>query len=74
MDDREYLEKEIRTQYKYILEDKVIFDSKKQLYARIYNSIESICYCELGGIENLELDKKEIKGLIKEIVDNFWNV
>jgi hypothetical protein len=70
MDDRGYLEKEIRIQYKYILEDKLSFDNKKQLYARIYNSIENICYCEVGGIENLELDKKEIKVLIKEMVDN----
>lgn len=71
MDDREYIENEIRSQYKYILEDGVIFDNKKQLYARIYNSIESICCCEVDGIENLTLDKKEIKTLIKKIVDNY---
>lgn len=71
MNDREYIENEIRNQYKYILEDKVIFTNKKQLYARIYNSIESICSCEVDGIENLYLDKKEIKELIKVIVDNY---
>lgn len=71
MDDREYIENEIISQYKYILEDKVTFDNKKQLYARIYNSIKSICSCEVDGIENLGLDKKEIKALIKEIVDNY---
>ena len=71
MDDKEYIKNEIISQYKYILEDKLTFDNKKQLYARIYNSIESICSCEVDGIENLDLDKKEIKELIKEIVDNY---
>ncbi|WP_300381584.1 hypothetical protein [Clostridium sp.] len=74
MNDREYLENEIRTQYKYILEDKVTFDNKKQLYARIYNSVESICHCEVGGIENLALDKREIKDLIKEVIESYYDV
>lgn len=73
MNDREYIENEIKNQYKYIIEDKVKFDDKKKLYARIYNSIESICSCEVDGIENLTLDKKEIKELIKKIVYNYKN-
>ncbi|MGG7143042.1 hypothetical protein ACQPVP_06210 [Clostridium nigeriense] len=41
MKDREYIEKEARNLYNYIVEDNEKFDSKKQLYARILNNIKN---------------------------------
>lgn len=70
MEDRNYIQKEAEILYKYIIDDKETFDNKKQIYARIYNSIKSTVTCQIGGIENLEISNSEIKAIIKNIVDN----
>lgn len=70
MEDRNYIQKEAEILYKYIIDDKETFDNKKQIYARIYNSIKSTVTCQIGGIENLEISNLEIKAIIKNIVDN----
>ncbi|MDV4150555.1 hypothetical protein R0131_06875 [Clostridium sp. AL.422] len=71
MKDREYIEKEAKMLYKYILEDNERFDNKKQLYARIFNNIKNTAECDIGGIETLDLSASEIKSIIKYIVDNY---
>ena len=71
MDDREYIEKEARILYKYILEDNEKFQNKKQLYARIFNNIRSTAECDIGGIETLDLSTSEIKEIIKSVVENY---
>ena len=71
MNSRDYIEKEAKILYKYILDDKETFDNKKQLYARIYNNIESNAKCDIGGLERLDLSKKEIKEIINEVVENY---
>ncbi|MBD7914350.1 hypothetical protein H9660_04260 [Clostridium sp. Sa3CUN1] len=70
MEDREYIEKEAKMIYRYIIQDNEKFDSKKQLYARILNSIKNTAQCDIGGIENLDLSLNEIKSIIKEIVES----
>ena len=70
MEDREYIEKEAKMIYRYIIQDNEKFDSKKQLYARILNSIKNTAQCDIGGIENLDLSLNEIKSKIKEIVES----
>lgn len=71
MNDREYIEKEARTLYKYIVEDNEKFDNNKQLYARILNNIRSTAQCDIGGIETLDLSLSEIKEIIKAVVENY---
>lgn len=71
MNDREYIEKEARTLYKYIVEDNEKFDNNKQLYARILNNIRSIAQCDIGGIETLDLSLSEIKEIIKAVIENY---
>ncbi|MDU5107642.1 hypothetical protein [Clostridium sp.] len=71
MNDRDYIEKETRILYKYILEDKEKFDNKKQLYARIYNNIKYTAKCDIGGLETLGLSTSEIKNIIKEVIENY---
>ncbi len=71
MNDRDYIEKETRILYKYILEDNEKFDNKKQLYARIYNNIKYTAKCDIGGLETLDLSKNEIKDIIKEVIENY---
>lgn len=71
MDDRDYVIKEARTLYKYILEGKERFESKKHLYARIYNNLESNSVCDCGGLDNFDLSKEEIKEIIKNEVENY---
>ena len=55
MNDRGYIEKETKLVYSYILQDNEKFDNKKQLYARIFNSIKTTAQCDIGGIETLDL-------------------
>lgn len=71
MNDREYIEKEARTLYKYIVEDNENFDNNKQLYARILNNIRSTAECDIGGIETLDLSLNEVKEIIKTVVENY---
>ncbi|TGY43621.1 hypothetical protein E5347_02065 [Clostridium sartagoforme] len=71
MNDREYIEKEARTLYKYIVEDNEKFDNNKQLYARILNNIRSTAQCDIGGIETLDLSLSEIKEIIKAVIENY---
>ena len=71
MKDREYIEKEAKMLYKYIIEGNEKFDNKKQLYARIFNNIQSTAVCDIGGLETLDLSLKEIKEIIKEVVENY---
>lgn len=71
MNDREYIEKEARTLYKYIVEDNEKFDNNKQLYARILNNIRSTAQCDIGGIETLDLSLSEIKEIIKDVIENY---
>lgn len=71
MEDRDYIIREATSLYKYILEGKEEFKSKKHLYARIYNNLESNSVCDCGGIDTLDLTKEEIKKIIKDVVDNY---
>lgn len=71
MEDREYIEKEARMLYKYIVEDNEKFENKKQLYARIFNNIKNTAECDIGGIETLDLSTNEIKEIIKSVVENY---
>lgn len=71
MNDREYIIKEVRSLYRFILGDKEKFKEKKHLYARIYNSLENILECEAYGIENISLSKEEIKDIIKEEIEKY---
>lgn len=71
MEDRDYVIKEAKTLYKYILEGGEEFKSKKHLYARIYNNLESNSICDCGGLETFELSKEEIKIIIKDVVENY---
>ncbi|MCI6693922.1 MULTISPECIES: hypothetical protein [unclassified Clostridium] len=71
MNDRDYIEKETRILYKYILEDNEQFDNKKQLYARIYNNIKYTAKCDIGGFETLDLSVSEIKDIIKNVIENY---
>lgn len=73
MKDREYIEKETKLLYGYILQDNEKFDNKKQLYARILNSIKTTAQCDIGGIETLNLSLSEIKEIIKSVVENYKN-
>lgn len=70
MKDREYIEKEIKLIYEYIVQDNEKFDNKKQLYARILNSLKSTSECDIGGIETLDLSLTEIKDVIKKVVES----
>ncbi|VYT99464.1 hypothetical protein [Clostridium tertium] len=74
MNDREYIEREARILYKYIVEDNEKFDNNKQLYARILNNIRSTAECDIGGIETLDLSLSEIKEIIKDIVENYKEI
>lgn len=70
MKDREYIRQEAETLYNYILDDEEKFDNMKHVYARIFNSIEGIVECQVGGIDNLEISVKDIKDIIKDVVEN----
>lgn len=70
MKDREYIEKEIKLIYEYIVQDNEKFDNKKQLYARILNNLKSTSECDIGGIETLDLSLTEIKDIIKKVVES----
>lgn len=69
MNDRDYIIKEVDILYKYIIDDNEKFDNKKQIYARIYNSINGSITCQIGGMGQLEIDTSEVKAIIKDIVD-----
>lgn len=71
MNDKDYIEKEARLIYGYIIQDNEKFDNKKQLYARILNSIKTTSQCDIGGIETLNLSLSEIKEIIKNVVENY---
>lgn len=70
MNDKDYIRKEAEILYKYIIEDREKFDTKKHIYARIYNSIKGSISCQIGNIEQLEISIGEIKDIIKDVVDN----
>lgn len=69
MNDRDYIIKEVDILYKYIIDDNEKFDNKKQIYARIYNSINGSITCQIGGMGQLEIDTSEVKAIIKDIID-----
>lgn len=71
MNDRDYIEKETKLVYGYILQDNERFDNKKQLYARIFNSIKTTARCDIGGLETLDLSLIEIKEIVKNVVENY---
>ncbi|MCR1950371.1 MULTISPECIES: hypothetical protein [unclassified Clostridium] len=71
MNDRDYIEKETKLIYGYILQDNEQFDNKKQLYARIFNNIKTTARCDIGGLETLDLSLSEIKEIIKDVVENY---
>lgn len=71
MNNKEYIIKEVRILYRYILEDKEEFKSKKHLYARIYNNLERNSMCDCGGLDTLGFTKEEIKQMIKEEIENY---
>ena len=70
MKDREYIRQEAETLYNYILDDEEKFDNMKHVYARIFNSIEGIAECQVGGIDNLEISVEDIKDIIKDVVES----
>lgn len=70
MKDRDYIRQEAETLYNYILDDEEKFDNMKHVYARIFNSIEGIVECQVGGIDNLEISVKDIKDIIKDVVES----
>lgn len=69
MDDKNYIRKEAEILYNYIIDDEEKFDNKKQVYARIYNSIKGSVSCQIGGMEFLEISIDEVKAIIKDVVD-----
>lgn len=69
-EDIDYVRKEAETLYNSMFSDEEVLDSKKQVYAMIFNNIKMIFGCQIGGIENLELTKEEIKEIIKDVVNN----
>lgn len=69
-EDIDYVRKEAETLYDSMFSDEEVLDSKKQVYAMIFNNIKMIFGCQIGGIENLELTKEEIKEIIKDVVNN----
>lgn len=69
-EDIEYVRREAETLYESMFSDNEVLDSKKQVYAMIFNNIKMIFGCQIGGIENLELTKEEIKEIIKDVVNN----
>ncbi|MBS6502484.1 MAG: hypothetical protein KH415_12825 [Clostridium sp.] len=71
MNDRDYIEKETKLVYGYILQDNERFDNKKQLYARIFNSIKTTARCDIGGLETLDLSLIKIKEIVKNVVENY---
>ncbi|WP_460292493.1 hypothetical protein [Clostridium tertium] len=71
MNDRDYIEKETKLVYGYILQDNERFDNKKQLYARIFNSIKTTARCDIGGLETLDLSLIEIEEIVKNVVENY---
>ena len=69
-EDIDYVRKEAETLYNSMFSDEEVLDSKKQVYAMIFNNIKMIFGCQIGGIENLELTKEEIKEIIKDVVNS----
>lgn len=68
--DVEYVKKEAEILYDSMFKEDEVFEKKKYVYAMIFNSICGIFECQIGGIQNLELSKDEIKEIIKDFVDN----
>lgn len=69
MDDREYIQKEIEVLYQYLIDDGETFKKSKQIYYRLFKSIEGSVTCEIGGLDQLDLSTQEIKEMIQSYVD-----
>ncbi len=69
MDDRQYIQKEIEMLYQYMIDDGETFKKSKQIYNRLFKSIEGSITCEIGGLHELELSTQDIKDMIQTYVD-----
>lgn len=69
MDDRQYIQKEIEMLYQYMIDDGETFKKSKQIYNRLFKSIEGSVTCEIGGLHELELSTQDIKDMIQTYVD-----
>lgn len=69
MDAREYIQKEIEVLYQYLIDDGETFKKSKQIYHRLFKSIEGSVTCEIGGLDQLDLSTQEIKEMIQSYVD-----
>lgn len=69
MNDRLYIQKEAELLYQYMVEDGETFKKPKQIYHRIFKSIESSVTCEYGGLNQLDLSDQEVKDIIQKVVD-----
>lgn len=69
MDDRQYIQKEIELLYQYMVEDGETFKKPKQIYNRLFKSIEGSVACEMGGLHELDLSTQEIKDMIQKYID-----
>ncbi len=69
MNDRMYIQKEAELLYRYMVEDSETFKKPKQVYHRIFKSIESSVACEYGGLNQLDLSEQEVKDIIQKVVD-----
>ncbi|MGL5067696.1 MAG: hypothetical protein ACRC6T_07690 [Sarcina sp.] len=68
--DMEYVRSEAKTLYDSMFMDNEVVETRKHVYAMIYNNMEMIFGCQIGGFEELEVTKSEIKEIIKDVVDN----
>ncbi|WP_297519038.1 hypothetical protein [uncultured Clostridium sp.] len=67
--DIKYVRNEAKTLYDSMFSDDEVVEAKKHVYAMIYNNMEMIFGCQIGGFSELEITKTEIKSIIKEVVD-----
>lgn len=67
--DIKYVRNEAKTLYDSMFMDNEVVETRKHVYAMIYNNMEMIFGCQIGGFEELELTKGEIKEIIKNVVD-----
>ncbi|MGL4760176.1 MAG: hypothetical protein ACRCWG_01845 [Sarcina sp.] len=67
--DMEYVRSEAKTLYDSMFMDNEVVETRRHVYAMIYNNMEMIFGCQIGGFEELEVTKSEIKEIIKDVVD-----
>ena len=68
-EDINYVRKEAETLYDSMFLDDEVLNSRKQVYAMIYNNMEMIFGCQKSDFDSLYITRDEIKEIIKEVVD-----